>query len=175
MLSFKKNSSIENHFNLEFMEKVVAEMPQDFEYVVQEKVHGANTSFLCDGNELRFAKRTSMLADEEKFYEYPELLEAYKDKVLKLFARIKGSHPEVVTISVFGEMFGGFYPHNAVKANRGLSHIQTLQSMSSTASTSTSQMERMAGFFQWMKPTIFLSRKVSSMQRPFSVALLLNV
>lgn len=124
MLSFKKYSSIENHFNLEFMEKVVAEMPQDLEYVVQEKVHGANTSFLCDGNELRFAKRTSMLADEEKFYEYPELLEVYKDKVLKLFARIKESHPEVVTISVFGEMFGGFYPHNAVKANRGLSHIQ---------------------------------------------------
>lgn len=50
MLTFKKYSSIENHFNREFMEKVVAEMPQDFEYVVQEKVHGANTSFLCDGN-----------------------------------------------------------------------------------------------------------------------------
>ena len=124
MLSFKKYSSIENHFNREFMEKVVAELPQDLEYVVQEKVHGANTSFLCDGNEVRFAKRTSMLEDEEKFYEYPELLDVYKDKVFKLFARIRDTHPEVTSLSLFGEMFGGLYPHNDVKANRSLSHIQ---------------------------------------------------
>lgn len=49
MLEFKKYSSIENSFNREFMERIVAEMPTDLEYVVQEKVHGANTSFLCDG------------------------------------------------------------------------------------------------------------------------------
>ena len=79
MLTFKKYSSIENHFNREFMEHVVEQMPQNLQYVVQEKVHGANTSFLCDGNEVKFAKRTSMLADDEKFYDYPELLEAYKD------------------------------------------------------------------------------------------------
>ena len=52
MLEFKKYSSIENSFSREFMEHVVAEMPQDLEYVVQEKVHGANTSFLCDGETL---------------------------------------------------------------------------------------------------------------------------
>lgn len=124
MLTFKKYSSIENHFNREFMEHVVEQMPQDLQYVVQEKVHGANTSFLCDGNDVKFAKRTSMLEDDEKFYDYPELLEAYKDKVLNLFARVKSQHPEVVTISVFGEMFGGLYPHNDVKANRKVTLIQ---------------------------------------------------
>lgn len=124
MLTFKKYSSIENHFNREFMEHVVEQMPQNLQYVVQEKVHGANTSFLCDGNEVKFAKRTSMLADDEKFYDYPELLEAYKDKVLNLFARVRLQHSEVVTISVFGEMFGGLYPHNDVKINRKLTLIQ---------------------------------------------------
>lgn len=124
MLTFKKYSSIENHFNREFMEHVVEQMPQDLQYVVQEKVHGANTSFLCDGNEVKFAKRTSMLADDEKFYDYPELLEAYKDKVLNLFARVKAQHPGIVTISVFGEMFGGLYPHNDVKANRKVTLVQ---------------------------------------------------
>ena len=77
MLEFKKYSSIENSFSREFMEHVVAEMPQDLEYVVQEKVHGANTSFLCDGEDVRFAKRTSMLEDGEQFYDYPELLGRY--------------------------------------------------------------------------------------------------
>ena len=67
MLEFKKYSSIENSFSREFMERVVAEMPQDLEYVVQEKVHGANTSFLCDGKTVRFAKRTSILEEGEQF------------------------------------------------------------------------------------------------------------
>ena len=62
MLEFKKYSSIENSFSREFMEHVMAEMPQDLEYVVQEKVHGANTSFLCDGKEVGFAKRENCLA-----------------------------------------------------------------------------------------------------------------
>ena len=106
------------------MEHVVAEMPQDLEYVVQEKVHGANTSFLCDGETVRFAKRTSMLEEGEQFYDYPELLERYRDRVLKLFGDIKAKYPEVTHISVFGEMFGGLYPHDGVKKRQKVSLIQ---------------------------------------------------
>ena len=124
MLEFKKYSSIENSFSREFMEHVVAEMPQDLECVVQEKVHGANTSFLCDGETVRFAKRTSMLEDGEQFYDYPELLERYKARVLKLYTDIKAKYSEVAHISVFGEMFGGLYPHDDVKAERKVSLIQ---------------------------------------------------
>ena len=124
MLEFKKYSSIENSFSREFMEHVVAEMPQDLEYVVQEKVHGANTSFLCDGETVRFAKRTSMLEEGELFYDYPELLERYRDRVLKLFGDIKAKYPEVTHISVFGEMFGGLYPHDGVKARQKVGLIQ---------------------------------------------------
>lgn len=124
MLEFKKYSSIENSFNKVFMEKVMTEMPADLEYVVQEKVHGANTSFLCDGNEVKFAKRTSVLADGEKFYEYDELLEAYKERVLNLFRNVKARYPNITNISVFGEMFGGRYPHDDVKASSNLSLIQ---------------------------------------------------
>ena len=43
---------------------------------------------------------------------------------MNLFHRVKTLHPEVVTISVFGEMFGGLYPHNDVKVNRKLTLIQ---------------------------------------------------
>ena len=124
MLEFKKYSSIENSFNREFMERVMAEMPADLEYVVQEKVHGANTSFLCVGNEVKFAKRTSVLAEGENFYEYAELLEAYKDRVLSLFSKVKAKFPEITHISVFGEMFGGRYPHDDVKVSHKLSLIQ---------------------------------------------------
>ncbi len=81
MINFKKYSSIDNVITRDFMERVWAEMPADLEWVVQEKVHGANTSFLCDGEEVRFAKRTSVLSGDENFYDFLSLLEAYKTKV----------------------------------------------------------------------------------------------
>ena len=89
MIEFKKYSSIENSFSREFMENVVAQVPPDMEWVVQEKVHGANTSFLCDGCEVKFAKRTSLLADDEKFYDFQELLDHYKERVINLFNAVK--------------------------------------------------------------------------------------
>lgn len=115
MMSFKKYSSIENSFNREFMERVITEMPTDLQYVIQEKVYGANASFLCDGLQVQFAKRTFVFSEDEKFYDYPGLLEIYKERVLRLFTYLKNKYPEVMAISVFGEMFGGRYPHQDVK------------------------------------------------------------
>ena len=159
MLEFKKYSSIENSFSREFMEHVVAEMPQDLEYVVQEKVHGANTSFLCDGETVRFAKRTSMLEDGEQFYDYPELLKRYKDRMLELFGDIKAKYPEMTHVSVFGEMFGGLYPHDGVK---------TRQKVSFMASTSTSLLRRVEDFSLLMKSTTSLRPMASFMLEPSS-------
>ncbi len=124
MLQFKKYSSIENAITRDFMERVRAEMPTDLEWIVQEKVHGSNTSFLCDGVEVKFAKRTSILADDEKFYDFQPLLEAYKPRVLSLFNRVKELYPEVDSICVFGEMFGGRYAHERVPAEKGITLIQ---------------------------------------------------
>lgn len=124
MISFKKYSSIENDFNQDFIERVKTGFSRDWQFIVQEKVHGTNTSFLCDGNELQFAKRTTVLADDERFYDYQELVERYRERVLRLFRRIKERYVEVVSISVFGEMFGGAYPHPDVKSVRKMSLIQ---------------------------------------------------
>ena len=87
-------------------------------------MHGANTSFRCDGYEVKFAKRTSVLAEDEKFYDYPELLDAYKDRVLKFLACLKTKYPEVNHITVFGEMFGGKYPHKDVRPMHRYSTVQ---------------------------------------------------
>ena len=100
MIRFKKYSSIENSFDAEFMDKVRAEMPSDLRYVVQEKVHGANTSFLCDGNDVCFAKRTSVLADNEKFYDYEQILAEYRERVMALYADIKSNVEDIESISV---------------------------------------------------------------------------
>ena len=65
-----------------------------------------------------------MLEDGEQFYDYPELVARYKERVLKLFADIKARYPEASQISVFGEMFGGLYPHDGVQKERKVSLIQ---------------------------------------------------
>lgn len=124
MIKFKKYSSIDNAITREFMERVRTEMPEDLEWVVQEKVHGANTSFLCDGEDVKFAKRMSVLSDDDKFYDFQSMLETYDPRVLSLFKRIHETHPDVSAISVFGEMFGGRYAHEGVPAVKGLTLIQ---------------------------------------------------
>ena len=54
MLEFKKYSSIENSFSREFMEHVVAEMPQDLEYVVQEKLRQKKKGIKFTENERKW-------------------------------------------------------------------------------------------------------------------------
>jgi len=124
MLNFKKYSSIENSFDSGFMERVRMQMPSDMRYVVQEKVHGTNTSFICDGKEIRFAKRTSFIETGEDFYNYDELLAEYTDRVLALSNDVISLNPGITQVIIFGELFGGAYPLNTVKQNHRLKLIQ---------------------------------------------------
>ena len=117
MIPFKKYSSIENTFDKEFVEKVRLEGLGDKEFVVQEKVHGSNVCFVTDGLTVGFGKRTGFVEAGEKFYDYEELLERYTPKVTSLFSIVKEAIPEIKTVTVYGEMFGGKYPHPDVKNN----------------------------------------------------------
>lgn len=45
-------------------------------------------------------------------------------RVLNLFGKVKVRYPKITHISVFGEMFGGRYPHDDVKVSHKLSLIQ---------------------------------------------------
>lgn len=124
MVEFKKYTSIENSFNGDYMNKVRNEMPIDLQYVVQEKVHGANTSFICDGDSLMFAKRTAVLKDDEKFHNYQEIVERYLVQTKALTKEIMSKYPGTMSVSIFGELFGGRYPHRDVKQNNKVTMIQ---------------------------------------------------
>lgn len=124
VMEFKKYTEIENSFNKEFMEKVIREVPADMQYVVQEKVHGSNTSFLYDGEFLEFAKRTAVLADSENFYNQAELIPRYEERIKALWEDVKKAHTTATQVQVYGEMFGGVYPHPDVKVDKKLPIIQ---------------------------------------------------
>ena len=124
MLEFKKYNSIENTYNKDFLERIKLEGYDALSYVVQEKVHGANCCFITDGKEVHFAKRTGLMESGEKFYQYEELLIRYKDRVILLYSRVKEKYPDTESILVYGEMFGGKYPHPDVKNDSQVMCIQ---------------------------------------------------
>ena len=112
---FRKYTSVENTFDEKFMEKIYIEGFDKQEYIVQEKVHGSNVCFITDGQTISFGKRTGFVEDGEKFYDYEELFERYTPKVIDLFSIIKEAYPDIKTVTLYGEMFGGKYPHPDVK------------------------------------------------------------
>ena len=131
MLTFKKYSSIENSFDGAFMEKVRNHTPIDARFVVQEKVHGSNCSFLCDGQEIQFAKRTAVVAKDEDFYQWQELAERYRERIFKVYGMINECFCDLQSIIVYGEMFGGAYPHKEITTNHifaeaGIFYAETL-------------------------------------------------
>ena len=124
MIQFKKYTSIENTFDKVFLGRVKVEKSENREFVVQEKVHGSNVCFVTDGKEVSFGKRTAFVEAGEKFYNYEKLLEQYVDRVKTLFSSVKKDIPDVKTMSVYGEMFGGRYPHPEVKNDNKIVVIQ---------------------------------------------------
>lgn len=123
-MDFKKYNSIENSFNDAYIAKVKENIPANLHFVVQEKVHGANTSFITNGYDIKFAKRTDMIKDHEKFYEYEELFNRYKPKIQELYKTLKKKFKGLEFAIIYGEMFGGSYPNKSVKADSRFTAIQ---------------------------------------------------
>ena len=119
MNEFKKFPSLENTYQVKPIQ-IAEELGFDKEqYIVTEKVHGANFSFwmteehlsvegigLCSTVVIKCAKRSGWIEDDEKFFNYQPVLEKYRDSLERLYYHLSGTHAcnEVV---VFGELYGG--------------------------------------------------------------------
>ncbi|MDR1594439.1 MAG: RNA ligase, Rnl2 family [Prevotellaceae bacterium] len=124
MISFKKYNSIENVFDKEFVDNIKLEGFDSVQFVVQEKVHGANFCFVTDGETVSVGKRNGFVEADESFYGHEELLVRYNEKIINLFKRVKEKYPDILTITVFGEMFGGKYMHPDIKNDSRIICIQ---------------------------------------------------
>jgi Rnl2 family RNA ligase len=106
-------------------------------YVVTEKVHGANFCLIARSLgpasvDLKFAKRTAILGgvdDAEDFYSCRSTgllrsLAPCAEHVLRAVeARISGSNG-ALAVHIYGELFGGKYPHPEVPSVPGLEPVQ---------------------------------------------------
>jgi Rnl2 family RNA ligase len=125
--TFKKYSSIENHYNEEYVLKLMKseKFAEIKDWVVTEKVHGSNFSFIVSPSPLnsekklvQIAKRTQILDHITLSSYYPEatqtIKERYEESAKKAFDYIQENiFPEyrVTQINIFGELFGGIYTH----------------------------------------------------------------
>lgn len=93
-------------------------------WVVTEKVHGANFSFVYEQGKLTYAKRKGPLSWRDDFFGFQSVVSRIEDHVLALFeevsAAIKGNR-----YILYGELFGGKYPHPDVAPDPNVQAIQT--------------------------------------------------
>ena len=122
-------------------------------WVVTEKVHGANFCFHCDGNFIQYAKRRSILESNDAFFGYNHVAKKYSQSIRDMFKIINNDekvkskyfNPNnyyLSQISVYGELFGGYYPNtkhndnpNEQKSNTNSNSTSKSKSNSKSANT----------------------------------------
>jgi len=103
---FKKYHSIENHYRDKFINQFLIDCPKlkDAEFIIQEKIHGANIQFIFEPNEeFKVGKRTSVILEDEKFYNIQSVIPEYKDLIESLQ---EDANEMECTINLYGELFG---------------------------------------------------------------------
>jgi len=99
------------------------------QWVCTEKVHGANFSVMATADGfVNFASRSGILAHNDNFFGFKSQgLDAYLNgRVLALREALvqDGTAQEHDSILVYGELYGGHYPHPDVAAVAGVGPIQ---------------------------------------------------
>jgi Rnl2 family RNA ligase len=94
-------------------------------WVVTEKVHGANFCFLLDGHAVRCAKRKAPLEPDEDFFGHRAVLARLEARLAALYAAARREIEGLATLFVYGELFGGAYPHPLVAPAPGARPVQT--------------------------------------------------
>ncbi len=122
---FKKYTSIENTYRDEFLDRIKGHGFWGDEFVVQEKVHGANLSYwTINGEDFFSAKRTDLIAKHEKFYNHDLILTEIKPKLKNIWLELKKEFKDLKQFTIFGEIFGGDYPHKEVESDKKSTIVQ---------------------------------------------------
>jgi Rnl2 family RNA ligase len=90
-------------------------------WIATEKIHGAQLVIGSDGEQVCFGKRKAWLAADEPFFGWQML----RNELEVASRAIHAALAREAAIYIYGELFGGGYPHPEVEALPGLSPVQT--------------------------------------------------
>ena len=119
-----KYSSIENTYREEFIELIKAEGKNTGEWVVTEKIHGGQLALYYDGSELKASTRTAFLTQDMNFFNYEKVVAANADKVKAIYQILVKERGSVSLLIIYGELFGGDYPHPDVPKVKNAKRLQ---------------------------------------------------
>lgn len=117
-MNFRKYNSIENTYRQKVIDQILQFGFASGNWVVEEKVHGANLSLWYDGSEMLIGKRSGFISDNKSFYSSYKLIPKYQEKVKSLHAELGG------VITIYGELFGGHYPHPDIERVKNVKQVQ---------------------------------------------------
>lgn len=103
-----KYNSIRNGYDANFLDRCIQACGPS-RMAALEKIHGANFSFLCDGNTVAQGSRNDLIDPTESFYGSGRFFNRYAPTVKTLFQLIKSEFPRLTKVVLFGEIFGGRY------------------------------------------------------------------
>ena len=103
---FEKYSSLENHYNSSFIEKIRYAGHDIGDWVAREKIHGTNFSIIVTRDSVQAAKRTGLILAGEGFFGHEIIMQRY-DKAIKAVQEIMSSMSAVESYQIFGEFAGG--------------------------------------------------------------------
>jgi len=119
-----KYSSIENTYREQFIELIKDEGKDGGEWVVTEKVHGGQLALFYDGTELKPSTRTAFIEEGQDFFNYEKVVAQNADKVKEVYNILKKERDDIDVVVVYGELFGGDYPHPDVHKVKGAKRLQ---------------------------------------------------
>jgi Rnl2 family RNA ligase len=112
-MDFVKYQSIENSYRDKYIELMRSEGHADGLFIVEEKIHGSNLSIWVTKDEIKVAKRSGFIIEDENFFNYKTVLDHYKDDIRSLYDWVSREDPVDVMV-IYGEIYGGSYPHKDV-------------------------------------------------------------
>ena len=131
-MNFRRYSSIENSYRTKEINTILEQGKNDGVWRLSEKIHGSNFSFWYDGKKLKCAKRSAFLKDDSDFFNWEFVYDNEKAKILKMWEFLQENpkfvgEEKIEEMILFGELFGGVYPHpevereyNAITVQKGI-------------------------------------------------------
>ncbi|WP_291720023.1 RNA ligase family protein [Bernardetia sp.] len=94
------------------------------EWIVTEKIHGANFSFIYQDGRLHYGKRKEYLDWKDDFFGFQLVVNKLESQIISFFEELMQTI-EAEKYIIYGELFGGEYPHSEVEKVESLQAIQT--------------------------------------------------
>lgn len=123
-MRFQKYSSITNHYQTEFIERIKLEGKDGGTWIATEKIHGANFSIWVNATNTRIAKRSGLMPDDTGFFNVYNIAHELKERARYLYRTAKLADSKIKEVVIYGELFGGSYPHPKIEDNPKYKMVQ---------------------------------------------------